>query len=154
MTVEHAVGDLFSSDLPAIGHGCNCAGRMGKGIAVEFKRRWPPMFDEYRRRCLEGEFGLGDILVWEANDRIVFNLGTQQTWRTRAQLWAIDASTRKMLDWAEAHSVRAVGLPRIGAGLGGREWSEVQRTFESAAGDSPVRLVVFASPPEREAESP
>ena len=33
------------------------------GIAIEFKRRWPAMFDEYAARCADGRFGLGLSLI-------------------------------------------------------------------------------------------
>ena len=29
-------------------HGCNCAGAMGKGIAVQFKSKYPDMYLEYK----------------------------------------------------------------------------------------------------------
>lgn len=62
VTLGRRLSDLFASELPALGHGCNSAGAMGKGIAVEFRRRWPAMFDEYKRRCADGSFKLGDLL--------------------------------------------------------------------------------------------
>jgi O-acetyl-ADP-ribose deacetylase (regulator of RNase III) len=40
MSIEARTGDLFAQpDLTALAHGCNCAGAMGKGIAVPFKQR-------------------------------------------------------------------------------------------------------------------
>lgn len=146
LSVEFRVGDLFAADLPAIGHGCNCAGAMGRGIAVEFRRRWPEMYAEYKRRCGDGSFTLGEIFAWDAGDRVVFNLATQRTWRTKAELWAIDAAVRKMIAWAESQGVAVIGLPRIGSGLGGLDWPEVARTLEAAADGSDVRLVVFELP--------
>lgn len=143
MTLQHRGGNLFASELPALGHGCNCAGAMGKGIAVEFRRRWPAMFEEYKRRCADGSFKPGDLLVWEAADRVVFNLGTQRTWRTKAELWAIEKSVRKMIEWAEQHGVPGVALPRIGAGLGGLAWRDVAATLDSVAATTSVEVVVF-----------
>ena len=38
-------GDIFR--IPQIrnyAHGCNCAGAMGKGIALQFKDRFPQMY--------------------------------------------------------------------------------------------------------------
>lgn len=38
--VEYRIGDLFAQDdVDAIGHGVNCVGAMGAGIAVVFRRR-------------------------------------------------------------------------------------------------------------------
>lgn len=60
MGIEERVGDLFDAvDVDALAHGCNCAGAMGAGIVVEFRRRWPAMFEESRRRC-----AAGDVWSW------------------------------------------------------------------------------------------
>lgn len=143
LSIEFRTGDLFNSGLPGIGHGCNCAGAMGKGIAVEFRRRWPDMYAEYKRRCTDGSFLPGDVFTWEATERVVFNLGTQRTWRTKAELPAIEQSVRTMLADAESRGLPAVGIPRIGAGLGGLNWPSVEQKLREVADESPVQLVVF-----------
>lgn len=65
-------GDLFAAKgVRAFAQGCNCAGAMGKGIAVGFKLRYPKMFAEYRQKCREGTFLLGDVMVWsDGRDRV------------------------------------------------------------------------------------
>ena len=41
-----AYGDIFSiSGISCYAHGCNCAGAMGKGIALQFKKRFPQMYN-------------------------------------------------------------------------------------------------------------
>lgn len=37
--------------IRALAHGCNGAGAMGKGIAVEFRPRFPAMDTEHEERC-------------------------------------------------------------------------------------------------------
>lgn len=45
-----AYGDIFSiSGISCYAHGCNCAGAMGKGIALQFKKRFPQMYLQYRK---------------------------------------------------------------------------------------------------------
>lgn len=65
MVVEYVSGDLFETQCQTIGHGVNCRGRMGAGVAVEFRRRFPEMYQEYRRRCHAGELSPGEIFLWE-----------------------------------------------------------------------------------------
>jgi O-acetyl-ADP-ribose deacetylase (regulator of RNase III) len=137
-------GDLFTAEgLRAWAHGCNCAGAMGAGIAVEFKRRFPGMFDEYRRRCADGTFGLGDVFPWSEGDRIVYNLGTQPHWRKRAELPAIEKALATMVSLAEKDGVPRIGLPRVGAGLGALDWSLVRAALTTAGERTGVELVVF-----------
>lgn len=145
MPIEFVRGDLLEDDsLEAIAHGCNCAGAMGAGIAKDIRERWPAMFREYKRRCLAGQFTLGDVFVWTDNGRVVFNLGTQATWRTRASLPALETSVERMLVECEERGIHRVGLPRIGAGLGGLEWQTVKSVLIARASRAPnVMLVVY-----------
>lgn len=48
-------GDIFSiAGVWSYAHGCNCAGAMGKGIALEFKKRYPEMYKQYVALCHSG----------------------------------------------------------------------------------------------------
>jgi O-acetyl-ADP-ribose deacetylase (regulator of RNase III) len=45
------VGDILQSKAQTLINTVNCVGVMGKGIALEFKKRFPEMFDDYEKRC-------------------------------------------------------------------------------------------------------
>ncbi len=57
-------GDLFGSNAQTLVNTVNCVGVMGKGVALQFKKRFPDMFAEYARRCRDGEFQLGEPYLW------------------------------------------------------------------------------------------
>jgi O-acetyl-ADP-ribose deacetylase (regulator of RNase III) len=144
MPARFTKGDIFATGgVKAYAHGCNCAGAMGAGIAIEFKRRWPRMFDEYAARCGDGRFRLGDVFVWSEGEHTIFNLGTQEHWRKKAQIPALTRSLAKMLDLAVHAGIERVGLPRIGAGLGGLDWARVKKVIAEAGKASAVTMVVF-----------
>jgi O-acetyl-ADP-ribose deacetylase (regulator of RNase III) len=137
-------GDLFAyAGLDALAHGCNCAGAMGKGIALEFKRRFPKMYAEYKALCASGQFRLGGVFVWRGSEAIVFNLGTQRSWRSPADSSAIESALREMCQLAERMGLSRVGLPRIGSGLGGLPWSDVRTIIERVSALTTIELVVF-----------
>ena len=48
------IGDIFDSQAQTLINTVNCVGVMGKGIAAEFKKRYPEMFEDYVRRCKKG----------------------------------------------------------------------------------------------------
>lgn len=144
MGVVWTSGDLFHDKaLPALAHGCNCAGAMGAGIAVAFKERWPRMYEAYHRECVEGRFAPGDVFVWEEDGRTIFNLGTQKHWRTKATIAAIEKSLSKMVAIADEKKLARVGLPRIGAGYGGLDWAKVRAVIEKIGDQAETTLVVF-----------
>jgi O-acetyl-ADP-ribose deacetylase (regulator of RNase III) len=147
MSIEERTGDLFAQpDLTALAHGCNCAGAMGKGIAVPFKQRWPKMYAEYKARCADGRFTVGDVFVWRDGATTVFNLGTETHWRTGARIEHIEAAVGAMAREAAALGVTRVGMPRIGAGLGGLDWRDVRAALERATAGTGLTLVVVSLP--------
>lgn len=127
-------GNIFNLEgVTNYAHGCNCTGAMGKGIAVQFKEKYPKMYLEYNKLCKDGQFSLGDILTYKHENEIIFNLGTQKTWRTKANIFAIENSLNKMLLYASTNNISKIALPKIGAGLGGLNWDDVKSIIEKVA---------------------
>jgi O-acetyl-ADP-ribose deacetylase (regulator of RNase III) len=144
MPVHFIKGDIFATEgLRVFAHGCNCAGGMGAGIAIEFARRWPRMQEEYVARCADGRFGLGDVFAWTEGEHTIYNLGTQLHWKKKAQLPALTKALRTMLEMAPASGIERIGLPRIGAGLGGLDWTRVKRVLGEVGAETKVTLTVF-----------
>lgn len=145
MSVRHLQGDLFALGLPALAHGCNCAGSMSGGIARVFRAMDEAMYAEYRRLCREREFRLGGFLRWTLDDgTVVYNLATQQQPGPDARLDAIATSVKGMLADAEQQGLAEVGVPHLGAGIGGLDWADVRQVLEEAGQASPVLLTVVA----------
>lgn len=143
MNIEYRQGDLFAQpDLKAIAHGVNCQGAMGKGIALQFKARWPDMYQEYATRCQLGALKVGDVFVWETPELTVYNLATQPDWRHSATLDNIRKCTERMAFIAKRDGITRVGVPRIGAGLGGLAWIAVALEWEKAHGPGVTLVVV------------
>lgn len=138
-------GDLFELALPAIGHGCNCLGVMGAGIAREFRRRFPYMYESYRLRCANGLFVPGDVFVWTQDQPpVVYNLATQPVPGPTATLDAIGTSVHAALVHAHARGITQLGIPWIGCGLGGLNKRSVATVLSEVAADSPVELIVVS----------
>lgn len=141
--LEEVVGDLFEQDVPAWGHGCNCVGAMGAGVALGMSQRYPKMYRQYRRLCKANQFQLGGFFRYDhPAGRTIYNLATQPTIGPTAQLWAIDVAVRAMLADAHYSRLSPVAIPRIGAGFGGLPWPLVHHTLRLAAESNPVRLII------------
>lgn len=135
-------GDIFATPAMGKAHGCNLAGAMGAGIAVQFRQNFPRMFHEYRLRVLRGMYQLGDVFAWKEGNQTVYNLMTQAHWKTAATLPAIRASVGTMLKHAEIYRVPEILIPRVGAGLGALDWQDVKEVLIELAEDSPISLRV------------
>ena len=45
--IELKIGDIFEEDVEALVNSVNCVGVMGRGIALQFKNRFPDNFKAY-----------------------------------------------------------------------------------------------------------
>jgi O-acetyl-ADP-ribose deacetylase (regulator of RNase III) len=127
-------GNIFGiTGVNNYAHGCNCAGAMGKGIAVQFKEKFPAMYLQYKKLCRSGAFTLGEVFMYDYGEGFVFNLGTQKSWTTKAEISAVDAAIGKMLQLAAENQVKQIALPKIGAGLGKLDWESVKQIINDRA---------------------
>lgn len=62
--IKFATGDLFTAPKGSyLVHACNCVGKWGSGIAVDFKRRFPRAHQSYVAYCAGYDPTPGDVLV-------------------------------------------------------------------------------------------
>lgn len=149
MPFTEKTGDLFEMGLPAIGHGCNQVGVMGAGIALSFRIRYPEMTAAYRSACFNDEFPLGGYMHWETLDGLhIYNLATQGGPGPCAELGAISTSVSAALADCQKRGIPTLGIPRIGAGIGGLRWEDVRGILTVEGGRTTVELVVASLPPE------
>lgn len=68
-------GNLFDSKANIICHQCNCQGVMGTGVAAEVKRRYPHVFNSYRKDYENGILKLGYVNFTTAKqDQVIANM--------------------------------------------------------------------------------
>ena len=132
-------GDIFK--IPQVvnyAHGCNCAGAMSKGIALQFKIRYPQMYNQYKDLCHSGVFSVGKVFDFNYGKGFVFNLGTQRSWREGAKIEYVKEACLKMMEIAAKKNIRSIAMPAIGAGLGGLNWNEIKRSINEISIDYPI----------------
>lgn len=146
MKLIEVTGDLFDTTAEAIGHGINCQGSMGAGIAAEFRRRYPVMYEVYKRRCAEGRVFPGSMFCYKATDKWVFNIASQDRPGPDARLNWLARGLHSALEECDELGVHTLALPRIGAGIGGLAWVDVKAVLQFEATESPVDIEVWTLP--------
>ena len=48
--ISYPSGNIFDSSSQTIVNTVNCVGVMGKGIALEYKIRYPEMYESYKKK--------------------------------------------------------------------------------------------------------
>jgi O-acetyl-ADP-ribose deacetylase (regulator of RNase III) len=149
--IHESHGNLLDSDAEALVNTVNTVGVMGKGIALQFRRRFPDMFRAYERAAKRREVCLGQMHVWETGamtgPRFVINFPTKAHWRARSRLPDIDAGLADLVRVVREKSISSIAVPPLGCGSGGLDWAEVKPLIESAFEQLPdVDVRIF--PPE------
>ncbi len=137
-------GDLFANQHEAYAHGVSNLGKMGKGIAVKFKKMYPEMFQIYRSLCHEDELKPGDSYFFRADDGrpSVFNLVTQDSLK-EAQAVYLEESIEKMYVQARQEDITDIAMPMIGCGLGKLSVDRLIGALNAFARDSYHHVTVY-----------
>lgn len=120
------IGDLFASQAQTLVNTVNCVGVMGKGVAAEFKKRYPMMFDDYKRRCDRKEVRLGELYLYrDLSGTMIINFPTKDHWRSPSRLSDIEAGLDFFVARIARWQITSAAFPPLGCGNGGLEWTEV-----------------------------
>lgn len=139
------IGDLFTSDAQTLVNTVNCVGIMGKGVAAEFKKRFPRMMADYQDRCARGEVRLGKpYLYTDLTGVRIVNFPTKGHWRSPSRLADVESGLRYLADHSVDWGITSLALPPLGCGNGGLAWSEVGPLIHRELHALPIDVEVFA----------
>jgi O-acetyl-ADP-ribose deacetylase (regulator of RNase III) len=137
--ITRVKGDLLAAEVHALVNTVNCVGVMGKGIALQVKRRYPGVFAAYERACKRGEVKIGQMFVVPTGQldgpQLVINFPTKQHWRYPSRLEYIERGLLSLREVIRDHEISSVAIPPLGAGSGGLEWATVEPIIVRALED-------------------
>jgi O-acetyl-ADP-ribose deacetylase (regulator of RNase III) len=144
-------GDIFSTTLPAIGHGVNTYGVMGAGIAKFIALKFPAVLEPYKAACRSRELvpgGFQAVKVEENPDFHIFNLASQQKPGADAREEWVESSFEAAVAYAKGNGFAGFAVPRIGSKIGGLNWhTEVKPIIERIAAREESLLIEIWSLP-------
>ncbi len=124
--VRFVVGNLFDSKAQTLVNTVNCVGVMGKGVALEFKKRFPEMFADYVRRCKSKKVQLGRPYLFKRQDLPwILNFPTKDHWRSASRLEDIVRGLIHLREHYREWGILSLAMPALGCGCGGLEWRVV-----------------------------
>jgi len=143
--VKVIVGDLFESDAQTLVNTVNCVGVMGKGVALEFKKRFPEMYKDYVSRCERGEVQLGrPYLFRHLTPPCVLNFPTKDHWRSVTKLEDIMQGLRYLREHYEEWGITSMAVPPLGCGHGQLEWRIVGPTLYRRLSEINIPIELYA----------
>lgn len=135
--VTFVKGDIFESPAQVLTNTVNCVGVMGKGVALEFKNRYPKMFNDYKLKCDQNNVKPGQPYLWEDDSVQVLNFPTKRHWKDNSLLQDIEDGLKHLASSYEQMGIQSIAMPALGCGLGGLKWSEVQPLIVKHLGTLP-----------------
>jgi len=132
MSIVFKTGNMFDQPAEAIVNTVNCVGAMGKGVALEFKNRWPENYKAYKKLCQQKKLRPGILYVHDNGDliddgyRYLINLPTKIDWRNNSRSEYISAGLDALVKEIESRNIRSIVIPALGCGNGGLNWNDIR----------------------------
>lgn len=128
--LEYVTTSVFDSPAQTLVNTVNTVGVMGKGIAKDFRRLYPDMFDRYRAFCLSGGFAVGQLYLYRTSHKWVLNFPTKKHWRNPSKLEWVEAGLARFVATYSQYGITSVSFPQLGTGNGGLSWPTVRPLME------------------------
>lgn len=139
------IGNIFESKAQTLVNTVNCVGVMGKGIALEFKKRYPQMFKEYVDMCRRGELSAGKPYYYcDLTGASVINFPTKEHWRSPSKLSYIVSGLDWFVENYDKLGITSVAFPPLGCGNGGLSWETVGPVMYNKLKDLPIDIEIYA----------
>lgn len=128
--ITYLESSVFESPAQTLVNTVNTVGVMGKGIAKEFKARYPKMYAEYRQLCDTRSLQVGQLHLWRSDTRWVLNFPTKTTWKLPSKIDYIHLGLFKFVESYKALGITSASFPPLGCGNGNLQWIDVKPVME------------------------
>lgn len=113
--------NIFDSDDEAFVNPVNTVGVMGKGLALQFKQKFPNMYMKYRQACLDGDIDIGKLFVvkerYENRDVYIINFPTKKEWWKPSRYEYIRLGLDDLVHVINKYNMKSVSIPALGVGM-------------------------------------
>lgn len=142
--VWEGVGNIFDSEMQTLVNPVNTAGVMGKGLALQFKLRYPLYFREYRRACLKCAFQIEKCHVYNVDSkRKIYSFPTKSHWALPSRWEWIDAGLLHLTQVYEDYDITSLAIPALGCGEGRLKWKDIGPIIRKYAEALPIDVEIY-----------
>lgn len=141
--IAFETGDILSSSAQCLVNTVNCEGFMGKGIAYQFKEKFPENNKNYVDACKSGNFSVGNVLFFSENGKTIANFPTKDKWREKSKYSYIEDGLKDLVKGAVERKISSIAIPPLGCGNGGLNWNTVKTMITDTFQNIPVTAIVY-----------
>ena len=137
MSVTLTQGDLLKAEADALVNTVNCVGVMGKGIALQFKKKWPAAYRDYKKVCDREELRPGMMHIHDLGELAgkpyyIIHFPTKDHWRGKSKVSYVEEGLTELVKTVQTLGIKSIAIPPLGCGNGGLEWPLVERMIKDA----------------------
>ncbi len=124
--IKKLYGNLFDSRMETLVNTVNCVGVMSKGIALQFKLRYPEMFHDYKAKCAAGSLLPGEPYLYrDTTGKSILNFPTRRHWRDDSRIVDIESGLDCFVQHYREWGIVSIAFPPLGSD-GGLPWAQVE----------------------------
>ena len=141
--LSYLKGDLLSSPAQVLVNTVNTVGVMGKGIALQFKNKYPEMFKAYQKVCEKNLLDVGMLYLWKSSEKWILMFPTKKHWRNPSKIEYIESGLKKFTDNYGQLGIDSIAFPKLGCGNGGLNWEDVRPIMEKYLKPLPITVYIY-----------
>lgn len=129
--IHYTKATVFNTPSQAIVNTVNCLGVMGAGLALEFKLRYPQMYEDYHQKCKKKEVKTGSLSTYKTEDNLlIINFPTKFNWRYPSKIEWLEQGLKYFVQHYQSWCIKSVAFPKLGCEHGGLNWQDVKVLME------------------------
>lgn len=148
--VQYRRGDIFEAQTQVIVNTVNCEGIMGKGLALEFKKRYPDMFPTYQQDCKTGRLRIGRPTLYCKSEPWILNFPTKNTWRANSKLEYLEKGLEYFVTKYKEAGITSISFPKLGAQNGKLSWDEVGPLMMQYLSQTDIEVYIYIAEGDQE----
>lgn len=145
--IKFIKGNIFESNAEALVNSVNTVGVMGKGIALQFKERFPENYRLYKKACEKGEVTIGKVFVTSTNSMVnprwIINFPTKKHWMHRSSYKFIEEGLNDLIRVIKELNIKSIAIPPLGAGQGGLKREKVKKILEDKLRELDIEILIY-----------
>lgn len=127
MPVAWMKADMLAYPLQTVTNTINCVGAAGKGLALQFKRKFPANNKDYVELCRRGEVKAGQPYLFKGSTPWILNFPTKRHWKDPSKIEWIETGLAYLSENYKKWGIESLSIPKLGCGLGGLDWNLVKK---------------------------
>ncbi len=141
--INYYEGTVFNTSAKTIVNTVNCVGVMGAGIALEFKLRFPEMYEDYKKKCNKNLVRIGRPYIYSHSDNLwILNFPTKKHWKNMSKLDWIESGLKYFRNNYDNVEMETVAFPKLGTNNGGLNWDNVKDLIEQYLSDLNIDIFI------------